>query len=102
MTDWMQVTVRSVLALMLGALAWEVTHDYVLLTKREALLVGILTVSAGVCRPKGAWRILTLLLLTVTLLGFWYILRDRMADRNLVLVGILAALTGFLASRVND
>ena len=103
MTERMQVAVRGALALMLGALAWVVTRDYVMLTDRQALLVAGLTVFTVVCRPRGrTWRIIAVLLLALTLLVFWYIMRDRLADRNLVLVGLLVALTGLLAAGTNN
>ena len=98
MTEWKRVAVRGALALLLGTLAWGVTRNYVQLADTEALLVAGLTAFAAMCPPRaGVWRIITAVLLALTLLGFWYILRDRLADRNLVLVGILVALTGLLS-----
>ncbi len=97
----MKVAARGILGLTLGGLAWAVSRSYVQLTGGEALLVGGLTLSAVLCPSAraGAWRIITAMLLALTLLGFWYILRDRIADRNLVLVGVLVALTGLFAAR---
>ena len=100
MTGRMGVAARGILGLMLSVLAWAVSRSYVQLTGGEALLVGGLILSAVLCPSKraGAWRIITPILLALTLLGFWFILRDRLADRNLVLVGVLVALTGLFAA----
>ncbi len=101
MTGRMQGAARGGLALLLGGLAWGVSHSYALLTGGQALLVAVLTGSAVLCpfrsRPG---RILAAPLLALTLLAFWYILHDRLADRNLVLVGLLVALTGLFATGV--
>ncbi len=103
MTEWMRVAVRGTLALILGVLAWAVTRDYVLLADREALMIAGLTTFTVLCRPRSRiWRIVTALLLVLMLFGFWYLLRDRLADRNLVLVGLLVALTGLLVSGMKN
>ena len=94
---------RWALALLLAALAWRVTRDYALLAAGEAGFVAAMTVLAVARRPHGgAWRVITALLLALLLGGFWFILADRLADRNMVLVGVLAALTGLLAVNRND
>ncbi len=100
MTDRLRMFVRGVLALMLAFLAWGVSHNYAFLTGQEALLVAGLLAFAVMCPTRtGAWRITAALALVVTLVGFWYILHDRLASRNLVLVGLLVALTGLLTTR---
>ncbi len=101
MTGWTAVAARSALGLLLGVLAWGLSRSYVQLSGGEALLVGGLTLCAVLCPSMrgGAWHIIAIILLALTLLGFWFILRDRLADRNLVLVGVLVALTGLFAAR---
>lgn len=91
--------VRGALALLLAALAWRVTRDYALLPAGEAMFVALVTAFAVLHRPRGgAGRKITALVLALTLSGFWFLLHDRLADRNLVLVGVLVALTGLLAA----
>lgn len=103
MNERIRNLVRWALALLLAALAWRVTRDYALLSAGEALFVAGMTLLAVIRRPRGgAWRFISAPLLALLLAGFWLILADRLADRNMVLVGVLTALTGLLTTGGED